>query len=50
LFEEILPLAVMKTLPEEVALPLVKLAKCFKVITSKIVSNKEIAIVEEQLP
>ncbi|XP_071685176.1 uncharacterized protein [Lolium perenne] len=39
-----------KTLPEEVALPLVKLAKCFKVITSKIVSNKEIAIVEEQLP
>jgi hypothetical protein len=50
LFEEILPLAVMKTLPEEVALPLVKLAKCFKVITSKIVSNKEIAIVEDQLP
>ncbi|KAM0854944.1 hypothetical protein ACQ4PT_050116 [Festuca glaucescens] len=49
-FEEILPLAVMKTLPEEVALPLIKLAKCFKVITSKIVSNKEIAIVEEQLP
>ncbi|XP_051202273.1 uncharacterized protein [Lolium perenne] len=50
LFEEILPLAVMKTLPKEVALPLVKLAKCFKVITSKIVSNKEIAIVEDQLP
>ncbi|KAK1680568.1 hypothetical protein QYE76_041416 [Lolium multiflorum] len=50
LFEEILPLAVMKTLHKEVALPLVKLAKCFKVITSKIVSNKEIAIVEDQLP
>ncbi|KAM0899069.1 hypothetical protein ACQ4PT_021549 [Festuca glaucescens] len=50
LFEEILPLAVMKTLPEEVAMPLVKLAKCFKVITSKIVSNKEIEMVEEQLP
>ncbi|KAM0836433.1 hypothetical protein ACQ4PT_062328 [Festuca glaucescens] len=47
LFEEILPLAVMKTLPEEVAMPLVKLAKCFKVITSKIVGNKEIEMVEE---
>ncbi|KAM0928815.1 hypothetical protein ACQ4PT_002004 [Festuca glaucescens] len=50
LFEYILPLAVMKTLPEDVAMPLVKLAKCFKVITSKIINSKEIEMVEEQMP
>src|SRR3954451_13989862 len=36
IFEELLPLAVMRTLPEEVSLPLVKIAKCFKVMTAKI--------------
>jgi hypothetical protein len=47
LFEEKLPLVVMKTLPEDVDMPLVKLAKCFKVITAKIFNNKEIGMVEE---
>jgi hypothetical protein len=49
LFEEILPLTVMKTLPEDVAMPLVKLDKCFKVITFKIISIKKIEMVEEHM-
>jgi hypothetical protein len=49
LFEEFLPLDAMKILPEHVAMPLVKLARCFKVITSKIASNKEIEMVEEEM-
>ena len=50
IMEELFPLAVMRTLHEDVAAPLVRLSNYFRVLSAKVINVEEIEKIEEEVP